>query len=499
MLVNIEDAGFEIRDVVSWIYGQGFPKSQNIHKSLTKLCTCGNMEADEKTRDNKREASEQETEHGMRSMQGSDIQEAINAGKECGQVLQQSLQEQGSHGSVLRGKPKEGSEDGEEPSVEGWSDLQATEGELHGSEVCEMPEGVLGNGKKGRLHNGASPSNGSEHGKTFNTDRGSSPRGSQSEQQQDRKPCPLCDEWGTQTIRRAASETQGLGSALKPSVEFFTLCRKPLSEKTIAKNVLKWGTGGINIDACRVEGKPRTTHKDGNFSSVGERDETMFNMGDKYKCEEPQGRFPANLIHDGSPEVLELFPEARSNGNKSNSKSGHQDSYVGGNLEKKVESSCYSDKGSAARFFKSIETEGSEITDSMRLDWLASNADVCDLEPHFCLNQGSRDMRVEIDKRIVGDEDYAPRAFYCAKASKKDRNEGCDELENGNNHATVKPTALMAYLCRLITPPNGVVLDPYMGSGSTGKAAVREGFRFVGIELDPDYYEIAKARVNHEA
>ena len=119
----------------------------------------------------------------------------------------------------------------------------------------------------------------------------------------------------------------------------------------------------------------------------------------------------------------------------------------------------------------------------------------------------------------------AARFFYCAKASKKDRNEGCDEFEekevllghnqaacpkltkdgkpnktitNKNTHPTVKPTALMAYLCRLITPPNGVVLDPYMGSGSTGKAAVREGFGFVGCELDKDYFEIAKARIEHE-
>jgi len=305
MVVNIEDAGFEIRDVVSWIYGQGFPKSQNIHKSLTKLCTCGNMEADEKTRDNKREASEQETEHGMRSMQGSDIQEAINAGKECGQVLQQSLQEQGSHGSVLRGKPKEGSEDGEEPSVEGWSDLQATEGELHGSEVCEMPEGVLGNGKKGRLHNGASPSNGSEYGKAFNTDGGSSSRGSQSEQQQDRKPCPLCDEWGTQAIRRAASETQGLGSALKPSVEFFTLCRKPLSEKTIAKNVLKWGTGGINIDGCRVE--TEDTMKSGRHTTGDQCGDSGYATVNRTEYKQnTQGRFPANLILSWNEDEYQL-------------------------------------------------------------------------------------------------------------------------------------------------------------------------------------------------
>jgi len=145
---------------------------------------------------------------------------------------------------------------------------------------------------------------------------------------------------------------------------------------------------------------------------------------------DPQGRFPANLIHSGEQEVMDLFPES---GEKSPS-----------------------------------------------------------------------------------------RFFYCAKASKKDRNEGLEGFEekevllghnqaacpkltkdgkpnkvikNKNAHPTVKPTALMAYLCRLITPPNGVVLDPYMGSGSTGKAAIREGFSFVGIELDPDYYNIAKARV----
>ena len=96
------------------------------------------------------------------------------------------------------------------------------------------------------------------------------------------------------------------------------------------------------------------------------------------------------------------------------------------------------------------------------------------------------------------DQGSAARFFYVPKASKKDRDEGCEELEKGNNHPTVKPTTLMQYLCRLITPTGGVVLDPYMGSGSTGKAAVREGFGFVGCELDKDYYEIAKARVNYD-
>ena len=187
----------------------------------------------------------------------------------------------------------------------------------------------------------------------------------------------------------------GWGTALKPACEFFTLCRKPLSEKTIVANVLKWGTGGINIDGCRVG-----TSGGGQNGSGGSKDRTQYRMSAIPKSNEVVGRFPANLIHDGSQEVLELFPETKP-------------------------------KESAARF------------------------------------------------------------FYCPKASKKDRNEG-------NNHPTVKPTALMAYLCRLITPTGGVVLDPYMGSGSTGKAAVQEGFSFVGCELDKDYFDIATARVNNE-
>ena len=130
-----------------------------------------------------------------------------------------------------------------------------------------------------------------------------------------------------------------------------------------------------------------------------------------------------------------------------------------------------------------------------------------------------------------GGKQYIPRAdsgsaarfFYCAKASKSDRSEGTESLEqktggmisntsgqhmtrrdgyvppaSGNNHPTVKPTELMAYLCRLVTPLGGTVLDPFMGSGSTGKAAMREGFGFIGCEIDPEYAVIARARIEHE-
>jgi len=188
---------------------------------------------------------------------------------------------------------------------------------------------------------------------------------------------------------------EGWGTALKPACEFFTLARKPLSEKTVAANALKWGTGGINIDRCRVG-----------------TDET--------------GRFPANLIHDGSHQVLELFPETKPS--RIGKPRGTKKKGLFANSKFNKVGQEHNDSGSAARF------------------------------------------------------------FYCAKASKKDR-------DKGNHHPTVKPTALMQYLCRLITPTGGVVLDPYMGSGSTGKAAVQEGFSFVGCELDEDYYKIAKSRI----
>jgi hypothetical protein len=234
------------------------------------------------------------------------------------------------------------------------------------------------------------------------------------------------------------AQTDGWGTALKPSVEFFTLCRKPLSEKTVAANVLKWGTGGINIDGCRV-GKAIKPTQSGMQRFREYSDKNTGQSRPKMQATTPkeQGRFPANLIHDGSQEVLDLFPETKSAGKARAGGWADQDGKGG------------------------LLGVGNHQGNGMR----------------YGDNGGS-----------------AARFFYCPKASKKDRNKGLPEGET-STHPTVKPTALMAYLCRLITPTGGVVLDPYMGSGSTGKAAVREGFSFVGIELDPDYYEICKARI----
>jgi DNA modification methylase len=281
MAVNIEDAGFEIRDMIAWLYGSGFPKSHNISVAIDKA-----------------------------------------AGAE--------------------------------------------------REVVGQRTGAVN--PKGYKTDGNTQSGGAFAEGEFNI---------------------------TAPATEAAQQWDGWGTALKPALEPITVARKPF-KGNVAANVLEHGTGAINIDGCRV--------------------------GDN------SGRWPANLIHDGSDEVTELFPQnvrgaipgTQKIGDKTTTNRDNNVSYATCGYQK---ISGYKEEvGSAARF------------------------------------------------------------FYCAKASKADR-------EDGNGHPTVKPTDLMRYLCRLVTPPGGIVLDPFMGSGSTGKAAVLEGFRFIGIEREAEYIEIARGRI----
>jgi len=344
MAVNIEDAGFEIRDLVAWVYGSGFPKSLNIGKAVDKL-------------------------------------------------------------------------QGNEREVTGINRAGSKERKGYKGDMAIMPH----------------------KSKTIDltTTKGNSPH-------------------------------EGWGTALKPAMELWTLCRKPLSEKTVASNVLKWGTGGINIDGCRVEFTENEPD-----SRVGKNDKQTGAMGkgafgkktgkditiSTYK----QGRFPANFVHDGSDEVVGLFPDTGPT------------SYA---TDKTIKGGMFGMPGHGT----------DKIKDTTR---------------------------------------SASRFFYCAKASKKERNRGLEgfgeKLKSGtefrpsylerfeetgdkgsprarfgtmkNNHPTVKPVKLMEYLVRLITPKGGTVLDPFMGSGTTGIACKSEGFEFIGIELDEDYFEIAKKRI----
>ena len=227
-------------------------------------------------------------------------------------------------------------------------------------------------------------------------------RGRQTVRSKSVSTCYAQDEWtrlnaGTvldaKAITPEAAQWSGWGTALKPAWEPIIVARKPLCG-TVAENVLTHGTGGINVDGCRVGTETITQrHTDFSLAHGNKLGAGNTRSGDGTTTQ-TVGRWPANLIHDGSDEVLGLT-------------------------------------GIAARF------------------------------------------------------------FYCAKASKADR-------DARNHHPTVKPTDLMRYLCRLVTPPDGMVLDPFMGSGSTGKAALLEGFNFTGIELSPEYVEIANRRISHE-
>jgi len=340
MAVNIEDAGFEIRDMIAWVYGSGFPKSHNVGNAVDKSLGCENR--------------------GHAISSGSQIHPTTGKPRANGELL---------------------------PKYEGRTD----------------------EGKK----------------------------------------------WA------------GFGTAFKPAMEPITVARKPLIG-TVAANVLAHGCGGLNIDGCRVEYQGKEDFENTLKSNTGNIAGGTFKCSSKSMAKEEVitqlGRFPANLIHDGSQEVLELFPNTKSvQSMRGLQHSGRHGGLadIGGNIKEGTNSlRGHNDSGSAARF------------------------------------------------------------FYCAKASKQDRDEGCGELplsdcgmmeddnypiktgsgnlretKRRNNHPTVKPTSLMRYLCKLVTPPGGTILDPFMGSGSTGKAASLEGFRFIGIELEGDYIEIAGRRI----
>lgn len=263
----------------------------------------------------------------------------------------------------------------------------------------------------------------------------------------------------------AAKKWEGWGTSLKPAHEPICVARKPLIG-TVIENILAYGTGAINIDACRVAPTGESRERVGEESQERRYDDagaTNFAEKPGIRGGDPAGRFPANLIHDGSPEVVALFP----------SNAGAASPVHLRNADKT--------RATYGAFAGNVDEEGSTF---------------------------------------YGDKGGAERFFYCAKASPRDRHEGLphpgpqfkkgstlrdtEKLlaageRHGNHHPTVKPTDLMAYLVRMLCPPGGIVLDPFMGSGSTGKACIREGFRFIGIEREAEYMEIARARIGFEA
>lgn len=344
MVVAIEDAGFEIRDSIHWVYGSGFPKSLDISKSLDKTAGAERAQGEPKT----------------------DVT-----------------------GRKRALEPSKGNSNG-------------FHGALNVNRYEELP------------------------------------------------------------VTTAAKQWAGYGTALKPAHEPIVLARKPLEEGTIAANVLRWGTGGINIDACRVAANDFSPKE--RLGATKLMEERPWNRGQLESGERKTivegnslGRFPANLIWSHSPNCQRIgkswdcapdcpsweFAKAgeRKSGGADRISGKSNTSPSGWKSTNRTEFKRDPDTGSAARFFKSCQFTEEDI----------------------------------------------PAFIYQAKASRSER--------TGSDHPTMKPLTLMRYLCRLICPPNGIILDPFTGSGTTCLAAKREGFGYIGIEKEAEYVEIARRRI----
>jgi len=336
MAVNIEDAGFEIRDQVMWVYGEGFPKSMNVGKALDK--------------------------------------------------------KQGNQRELI-----------------GTKDV--------GPDFT---------------------------GDNFHRDNGQ------------RK---------ISEITKGTTQWEGWGTALKPANEPICLARKPLEKGlTVADNVLKWGTGAINVDGCRIGSDKIEKGRAGR----GIAESTSYHNGLKptENREFVQGRWPANILFDET--AAEILDE-QSGISKSGKLTGKEPSSRSGSVYGEFSTrslNTHGDSGGASRFFYVAKASKSER------------------------NRGLEGMPKKIGSTYDGniDHEHGNRKL----GAHPDRP---TELQ-ANNHPTVKPIKLMEYLIKLITPPNGVVLDPFMGSGTTGVACKNLGFDFIGIELSPEYYEIAKKRID---
>ena len=390
MAVRIEDAGFEIRDMIAWVYGSGFPKSLDVSKAIDK------MDAAQEQQARRYRFTEWVRSTGITSKQIDEATQTNMGGHYTTAASQPAIMTR-EHLEACRHLL------GEVPTwVEEEADIRSVESknfaerEVVGKKIVNGEEGTAGG-----YQNGIASVRGSDI----------------SIQRQINITAPATD---------AAKQWEGWGTALKPALEPITVARKPLVG-TVAENVLQYGTGAINVDGGRVGAEGGTTK--GNPPKGASNG--IYGHGINGACDIiplSAGRWPANFIHDGSEEVVALFPMTTSG------------AIPKGKFKKESKNSIYGEYA---------ERENKE--------------------------------------RIVFDSGSAARFFYCAKASKADRGE--------NHHPTVKPTDLMRYLCRLVTPPSGIVLDPFNGSGSTGCAAVLEGFQYIGIEREAEYIAISEKRI----
>jgi len=331
--------------------------------------------------------------------------------------------------------------------------------------------------------------------------------------------------YGTETITKGSSEWEGWGTALKPANEPIVLARKPLEKGlSIAENVLKWGTGGINIDATRIGFKNESDYKESTqknqHEDFGTKPMTNNNVYGDYSMVEPKnyepiGRFPSNFI-------MTHHEDCECKGTKKVKSDGHHSYKIsddGGLLklglkQKEDEGNKYAENGQE-------EVENWDCHEDCPVKILDEQSGVSKSsmsERGNIVNNKIFGKYNEQDDTIRGhtDKGGASRFFYVAKASQWERNYGLDEFEekqifgdkgetfvglsdskkpSKNSHPTIKPIKLMQYLVRLVTPTNGIVLDPFAGSGTTGIACKIDGFEFVGLELSEEFTKISNKRI----
>ena len=291
---------------------------------------------------------------------------------------------------------------------------------------------------------------------------------------------------------------EGWGTALKPAYEPIILVRKPLEKKlTIAKNVLKHGVGGINIDASRIgttedfsNVKPRKMMSNQGSVKTDDHDHTASDTWQAAKDKlQNLGRFPANVLLSHHPDckVVGEVEDTRSGGERTKTIFSEKEPVsggegTGGTMKATTIRKVYECDDDCA--VKILDEQSGTSKSSKRGN--KYNKKTENREGYTPVQSDYR------EDNTYGDNGGASRFFYCAKVGKKERNAG----DVRNTHPTVKPIKLMTYLTKLITPPNGKVLDPFMGSGSTGMACAMEGFDFVGIDMDEEYVEISKTRID---
>jgi DNA modification methylase len=542
MACAIEDAGFEIRDQLGWLYGSGFPKSLDVGKALDKAALSAPLF--DEIRSHVRHWRD------ARGLTNPGLNDALGLGTNgCG-MARHWTSEVGSQHSI--------------PSKDQWRRLKA----LLAWPDCEL-DAIYDRVKDGAER----PTIGTVAGTRLAVAPG---------QGEDRRAVVLDI---TAPATDLARQWDGWGTALKPAWEPICLARKPLIG-TVAENIAAHGTGGLNIGACRIPSEPVTTTRGKNVLGIMNDDGWKPSQGGQSWTMPAAGRWPANLVHDGSDEVLEAFAAfgpTGANGGRGNFK---QHAWMGGDTPQQIERS----KGTAARFFYCGKTSANERRlDGAQIIIDTDRSQVGDGKPWRAAGttQEARSVRLLVDTDV-----FPPRVTGVFGAQNSNASEwntllfgkmptdlsrlggkfttstktssttysailnwltlsltsdstaavsletafGLSRAESAASlgpyrtttnepmasapgasralslgpfrisvddakswHPTVKPQSLMRWLCRLITPPGGTVLDPFAGSGSTLLAARAEGFHAVGIEREAEYVEIARRRLSVDA